>query len=425
LRAEPLLRAAVLDRAVALRGTVWTGGDAHPFDGVVLVGPEGRIDRMGPTGAVAVPAGVRVIGGARRWIGPGIVDAHVHLAFGAPEDALQGGVVGVRDLGSPLADAMRRRTSGRRPPAGWPSVAVAGPLLTAPGGYPSRSWGAAGFAAFMTSAAETRRIVHGLAQGGIDLVKVAVDRGAAGRWPLPAPELLREVVRAAHDAGLKVAAHALTVEAVERVLDAGVDELAHTPTERLPPRLVDRIAAAEIPVISTLQTFFAAGIGEAAAANAADLHRAGVRLVYGTDLGNDGTRAGVDERELSRLADAGLGRQGALRAATEGSAAIAGVGRTGLLEVGRPAAAVLLERDPTVEPGAWRRPRAVLCDGRLYQPEGAPSPSSVTRGRARRTRTGRARRARSSPRCSAGPSARSRRASRRTAWACPAGSARG
>ena len=211
--------------------------------------------------------------------------------------------------------------------------------------------------------------MRGLAGDGVDVVKVAVERGPEGAWPVPPTAVLRSVVDAAHGAGLKVVAHALTVEAVGRALDAGVDELAHTPAERLPEPLVDRVAAAGVPVVSTLQTFFSAGGGRAAAANAAALHRAGVPLVYGTDLGNEGTRPGVDPRELDRLADAGLGRLGALRAATERSAAVAGIRlRTGRLELGQPAAAVVLNGDPLVEPGVWRRPRVVVCDGRLVEP---------------------------------------------------------
>jgi imidazolonepropionase-like amidohydrolase len=373
-RRAPVVPAGGLGRGVALRGTVWPGGDATPYDGVVLVGPEGRIDQIGPTWAVPIPVGVRVIGAAHTWVGPGVIDAHVHLAFGPVSEALPGGVVGVRDLGAPRLDALRRRTGHRRPPPGSPYVGVAGPVLTAAGGYPSRSWGAGGFAGFLTSPAQARIVVRGLAGDGVDLVKVAVERGPQAAWPVPSTAVLRAVVDAAHGAGLNVVAHALTAEAVGRVLDAGVDELAHTPSERLPEAVVDRIAAAGVPVVSTLQTFFSGGQGRAAGANAAALYRAGVPLVYGTDLGNFGTRTGVDPRELDRLADAGLGRLGALRAATEGAARVAGVRlRTGLLRRGEPAAAVLLAGDPLVEPGVWRRPRAVVCDGRLVEPpEGAP-----------------------------------------------------
>jgi imidazolonepropionase-like amidohydrolase len=363
-----------LGRGVALRGTVWPGGAAQPYDGVVLIGPDGIIDRIGPPARVPIPVGVRVIGAAHTWVGPGIIDAHVHLAFGAAGEALRGGVVGVRDLGSPRVDALRRRTGHRRPPAGLPYVGVAGPILTATGGYPSTSWGAGGFASFLTTPAQARLAVRGLAGDGVDVIKVAVERGPDGVLPVPRTAVLRAVVDAAHGAGLRVVAHALTAEAVVRVLDAGVDELAHTPVEPLPEALVERVAAAGIPVVSTLQTFFSSGEGRAAAMNAAALHKAGVPLLYGTDLGNAGTRTGVDPRELDRLADAGLGRFGALRAATEGAAGAAGIRlRTGRLEQGRPAAAVLLNGDPLVEPGVWRRPRAVVCDGRLVEPpEGAP-----------------------------------------------------
>jgi imidazolonepropionase-like amidohydrolase len=155
---------------------------------------------------------------------------------------------------------------------------------------------------------------------------------------------------------------------VTRALDAGVDELCHTPTERLTDALVERIAAAEIPVVSTLQTFFSAGQGREAARNAADLFRAGVPLIYGTDLGNTGTCTGVDPRELDRLADTGLGRVGALRAATEGAAGAYGIrGRTGRIEPATVAALVLLTADPLIEPGAWRTPLAVVADGRIVR----------------------------------------------------------
>jgi len=182
------------------------------------------------------------------------------------------------------------------------------------------------------------------------------------------------VVETAHGLGLPVVAHALTADLVTRALDAGVDELAHTPVERLTEPLVDRIAAAGIPVVSTLQTFFSGGQGWNVAANAADLHRAGVPLVYGTDLGNAGTRPGVDPRELDRLAATGLGRLGALQAATECAARAGGMcGRTGRIEPGRPAELVLLSGDPLVEPGVWRHPVAVLAAARLTCPAGDTS----------------------------------------------------
>src|SRR5262249_52441282 len=247
-------------------------------------------------------------------------------------------------------------------------------------GYPSRSWGADGFALFVGSVESAAAAVRALAVDGVDVIKIALEPGAAG-WPVPPPPGVRAAVGTAHDLGLPVVAHALAADLVTRALDAGIDELAHTPVERLTEPLVDRIAAAGIPVVSTLHTLFYSGQGQTAAANAADLHRAGVPLVYGTDLGNAGTRPGVDPRELDRLAATRPGRLGALRAATAGPARAAGLpGRPGRIEPGRPAELVLLSGDPLVEPGVWRHPLAVLAAARLtcltgdtsYLPEPLP-----------------------------------------------------
>lgn len=357
------LRPLPLRHGVALRGIVWPGGPAPAVEGILLVAPDGRVDRMGPADQVSVPQDVPVIGGPGHWIGPGVVDAHVHLAFGGPDLAPRQGVIGVRDLGAPRRDALRWRTGGRAA-VGRPAVSVAGEIITAPGGYPSRSWGADGFAQFAADPEQARRLVGERVRDGVDLVKLALEPGQG--WPVPSVEVARAVVRASHDAGLPVVAHALRVEMVDRAVTAGVDELAHTPTDPLPAALVDRIAAAGMGVASTLQTFVTSGQGAATMANAAALHAAGVTLRYGTDLGNAGTQPGVDPRELACLAEVGLGRRGALVAATEVAAAAPGMrGRTGTLAEGSPAALVVLRADPLTEPDAWTRPVAVLCDGWL------------------------------------------------------------
>lgn len=361
-------------RGVAFVGTVWPGGAAEPRPGVLVVDGSGRVAELRPN-RDGLPTDLLVLGGVNHWIVPGLIDAHVHLGFDGPARpdphgrfAVSGfdtGLVAVRDLGAPMAWARRWRTGHRPTTAGQPFVSVSGPILTAAGGYPSQSWGADGYAEFVSSPAQARWVVQRLASEGVDLIKLALERGSRG-WPVPEPEVVRAIVAAAHQTGLPVVAHALTADLVNRAVGAGVDELAHTPTERLSPALIERIAASGIAVTSTLQTFFTDGVGRDAAANAADLIAAGVRMQYGTDLGNAGTRTGVDPRELDRLAAAGLGRLGALRAATEWAASAAGMRRrTGLLRLGQPAALVLLPSSPLIEPGVFRTPSAVYSDGRL------------------------------------------------------------
>lgn len=353
----PYATASVRPRGLAVRGRLWPGGGEPALDdAVVVVDAEGLVSAYGRAEAVHLPDAVPVVSGG--WVGPGVADAHAHLAFGSPSAVLAGGVLTVRDLGAPLDDARAFRA-----PAGVPVVAVSGPILTAPGGYPSRSWGARGFARFLGSPAEAQRAVRTLADMGVDVVKLALE--PAGGLPVPPPDVVRAVVDAAHDASLAVVCHALTVEMVALALDAGVDELAHLPAERLPTHLVAQLALDEVPVVSTMHALVADGDEQAAVAvqtNARALVGSGIRLVYGSDLGNTGTAPGVDPEELRLLAEAGLGPEGALQAATALSGAVAGlVGRhQARVHVGEPARMVVLAGDPLTEPKHWSAPVAVV-----------------------------------------------------------------
>jgi imidazolonepropionase-like amidohydrolase len=348
-------RVTVNSRGSAYFGAVvWAGGDAAPFpDGVAVVDVDGRIAACGPAARVTVPDGVDIHRAA--WVGPAFVDAHVHLAFASPAAVLAGGVLLARDLGAPLADALRWQGGTA------PQVAVAGPVVTAPGGYPTRSWGSGGFGAEVADPDEARHRVRELVAAGVDVIKLAFEPGNQG-WPVPDPATATAVVRVAHEHGLPVTAHALRAPMVARALDAGVDELCHVPTEPLPPALVDRVAAAGVPVVGTLHTHRDTG---ATLANAEALHAVGVTLLYGTDLGNTGTRPGVDPRELRLLAAAGPGPIKALRAATTARAAgldrRAPAGWAGRLLPGAPAVLVALDADPLTSDGT--APVGVLPGG--------------------------------------------------------------
>jgi imidazolonepropionase-like amidohydrolase len=337
-RREPALAPQTLGAGAAFTGHLWCG-DGREFDqGRVVVDDLGIVAAAGAAADVAAPFGALEIESA--WIGPGLVDAHVHLAFGSPQDIVARGVVAVRDLGAPPHKAMMWRELAA------PRVHVAGPLLTSPAGYPSRSWGRDGFAAYVDDVEQAVRLVQGLARQ-VDVIKLALEPSGG---PVPSTKVTAAIVETAHDAGREVTCHALTVPMVEQALDTGVDELAHTPLERLPSALVDRIAAQGVRVISTLQTHVRAGD---VVANATALVGAGVQVRYGTDLGNSGTKPGADPRELALLARTGLGSDGALCAATEP------------IRPGAPAGLVALLEDPRDNARVWLLPHAVMVGSTL------------------------------------------------------------
>lgn len=374
-------------RGYALTGTIWPGGAADEINGTVVVDATGAVAQLIAADATdatrhfsGLPSDLPVF--ALGWVGPAIIDAHVHMGFGSFERQRDRGVVAVRDLGSPpelieqwRADAVADTSA---PPVHLTTV---GPLLTAPGGYPSTSWGADGYARFVADPSEANAAVAARVAEGVDLIKLALE--PSGKAPVPSLETARAIVEAAHDAGLRVTCHALSSAMVDRALDAGVDELCHTPIDPLSRKQVQRIVESGVTVCSTLQTFWSGNErnGASASDNAAKLLAAGVTITYGTDLGNAGTRDGIDSRELRRLADAGMGIAGALRAATEGAAQAPGIdGRAGdgRITIGEKARLLGLRSSPLTRADPWSAWDALPFVAVGTWTTGAPDPSGST-----------------------------------------------
>jgi imidazolonepropionase-like amidohydrolase len=319
----------------------WIAGaklaDPTPREGAL------RIEGARITGkAIAAPRGAKLVDAHGLTIVPAFLDAHVHLAV-AGEPALvsrelaRRGVAAVLDLGAPE----RVLPLNHRPLR----VRFSGPLLTAPGGYPTRSWGTNGEGLELATPDEARAAVRRLAAAGARFVKLALD----ARFPTLAPEVARAAADEAHGLGLLVAAHALEVDSVREALAAGADVLAHTPRDPLPEDLLARIKGKW--VVSTLHAF---GV---LPERLRTLRSAGARVAYGTDLGNEDTAPGIDARELALLEDAGVD---ALSAATSGAAALLMLPDLGRLAVGS-SASVLGVR--SLSPEHLARPEWVMIDG--------------------------------------------------------------
>lgn len=229
---------------------------------------------------------------------PGVVDQHVHLGLVDHGDLARSAVVEVHDLGW-LPDQARR---WRREGVGGAVVRIAGPFLTAPGGYPKgRPWAPDGAVREVRDVVGARSAILASMLQGLDCVKVVLHADDDG-FP---DAVLYALVGGAHEAGLRVVAHAEGPGSAARALDAGVDALAHVPwTERLDDDVIVRMAE-RCEWISTL----ALHEGEArriALSNARRFVAAGGRLRYGTDMGNGSWPVGVRREEVLALGEAGL-----------------------------------------------------------------------------------------------------------------------
>jgi imidazolonepropionase-like amidohydrolase len=157
-----------------------------------------------------------------------------------------------------------------------------------------------------------------------------------------------------------VTAHVGGAAEAAKALAAGVGELAHWPFDPagLPDPLVDALAES-VAAVPTLHI-------DPSPARRAGVRRfvaRGGRVLYGTDLGNQGPPPGVDVDELRLLVEAGLDPTHALAAATSRAAAHLGLGDIGRVEPGARADLLLVDGDPLADLASLERVRLVTRDG--------------------------------------------------------------
>jgi imidazolonepropionase-like amidohydrolase len=240
------------------------------------------------------------------FVMPAVADRHVHIEMSQPASVLAGGVTAVRDLAWPADRIFTLADASEMPSFDGPLIRAAGPMLTAPGGYPTQAgWGPPGTGGEVTSADDAAAAVEELARLGAATIKVSLNAEAG---PTPSDAELAAPCDAAHAAELPVAAHAEGRGQVERALGAGMDELAHTPWVRLSDEVI-QTAATRIRIVSTLDILsFGRDTPEIRTAldNLRRFHVAGGTITYGTDLGNGAIPPGIHTREALLMAEAGL-----------------------------------------------------------------------------------------------------------------------
>jgi imidazolonepropionase-like amidohydrolase len=236
------------------------GAGGEPLEDAVIVIIDGRIAAAGPASEVAVPEAARVVDAAGGTVLPGLIDAHVHLSSALrrdPEAArvwLRAGVTTLADMGMPDApDTLRNELAKSGGPT--PRVLIAGPILTAPGGYPFVGPLSSALEVESPAAAE-RLLAPLLARPSVDHLKVALERGFTqdlddDGWPVLDPAVLRAITAIAHAHGLRVSAHVTQPGELAAALAAGVDNAAHTPAQVVADAVLARAAAADFVLVST------------------------------------------------------------------------------------------------------------------------------------------------------------------------------
>lgn len=294
---------------------------------------------------------------------PGFVDAHVHIGFADPREVLRRGVTTVRDLGWPVPDIFRLADASTRPGFDGPLVLAAGPIVTAPGGYPTRAaWAPRGTGHEVADPGEARATVEEVVSAGASVVKFALNPPVG---PVLDRATLRALVGAAHDAGLTTTGHVYGVDELDKALDCGADELAHMlmSEEEIPDATIARMVDAGTVVVPTLSIRFGSD-REVAIANLARFRGAGGRVVYGTDLGNEGPAPGIDRTEVRAMTAAGYSPIEIVRSATVDAATHMRLSSKGVIEEGMDADLVAVPLRALEDPEALADVRMVWREGR-------------------------------------------------------------
>jgi cytosine/adenosine deaminase-related metal-dependent hydrolase len=167
IRTESQVKTLVIEHVTIIDAS---GAPAKADMTVVVVG--NRIGSIGRSRALRAPVRAQVLDGTGKFLMPGLWDMHVHLggydsgkkAFG---QLLASGIVGVRDMASPVEEIVRLRTETRSGAVLGPAMVVAGPILQRP-----LPFALPPLVQTVADEAEARRTVDVLKAQGVDFIKV-------------------------------------------------------------------------------------------------------------------------------------------------------------------------------------------------------------------------------------------------------------
>jgi imidazolonepropionase-like amidohydrolase len=305
---------------------------------------------------------------------PGLVDAHAHLTISSgPETTvvddegvrrharaqLAGGVLLVREPGG-----ASRASARLGPDDGAPRMQSAGRWLAGPGRF------FPGWAREVDGAELTGAAVEELRAADGGWVKVIGDwRVEDVRAPSFDGATLADLVRRVHDAGARVAIHAILAETVEIAIESGCDSIEHGTfaSEGMVAAVAARgialtptIGAVTAPVPDDAPPVVRDGSAEMARSVrrvVRDAWEAGVELLAGTDIA---IPHGEIRREIELLASCGVPPEAALAAGSWAARSFLGLPG---IEEGAPADLVAYARDPREDLSVLGDPVAIVLDG--------------------------------------------------------------
>jgi imidazolonepropionase-like amidohydrolase len=274
----------------------------------------GKISKIDTSSSLSIPENATVLELSGRYIIPGLIDAHVHLAHPGVDDygristetikkkylrhshlTLKSGVTTIRNMpGSFGYSILKFRDQVNKGIHIGPRIFASGPALAAPYGYFSLKrfipvppilmpilsviFGAQGLSVDIENPYEVSRIIKKLKNDGVDFIKTTtpgtnlslIENNPESRdfyikrkvdsHLLDAGmtlDVLKEIVKCAHDEGLKVSAHSICLPiGIKQAVEAGVDSIEHTPLGLLDEETLKMMKEKSIYWVPTAYCFY-------------------------------------------------------------------------------------------------------------------------------------------------------------------------
>lgn len=364
--------------------------------------------------------GYKIIDLNGKYLMPGLVNMHVHLAgngkpqkkqrdnekivktimstaltrsiaykmvSGFAKTELMSGVTTIRTVGG-LADFdTKLRDDILKGKKAGPRIIAANQGISVPGGHMAGS-----VAIAAKSVDEALEILEKGKSEGIDIVKLMVtggvldakEKGVPGELKMP-PETVKAICEKAHAEGYKVAAHVESTEGVKVALENGVDSIEHgaKPTGEIIELFKKRHAF----LCTTISPALPYALFDRSVSNASDIEKYNGRIVFEgitecakaaiendipVVLGNDVGCPWITQydfwRELYYFHKyVGVTNAFALYSATSLGAEMAGIGsETGTIEEGKFADMIVTAKNPLDDLRALRRIETVIARGKVY-----------------------------------------------------------
>lgn len=412
LAAAFLFASGAAAQVVALtHATLIDGTGAVPQGDMTVVMAQGRIRDIGPSARIVPPADASVIDASGKFVVPGIINAHGHVGANRDPQLRQYALYGVTTTTSMAFDdddiVPFKAAQGHGDLRGARILTVKYRFMSEPF-HPG---------ADDKTPEEARARVDEIVAKGADFVKVWID-AQGGKYPKLTPEFTAAVLDQGRKHGKITMAHIVELADAQRVVDQGVNVLAHGVRDKIiDDEFIATLKRRGVSVTPTLareeamfvygeapawidDPFFRKGLSaerleilktkkrdeqindpnrglykrmfEIDKINLKKLVDAGVRVGLGTDSGGDWYRFFIqgfaEHHQMELMRDAGLTPMQIIQAFSKGSSELLGIDKEfGTLIPGKAADLLVLGNNPLDDITNMRTIEVVYLGGRKFE----------------------------------------------------------